>query len=127
MPVVDTSAWIEWLQDSPLGRTLAPYFANPTDCIVPTIVQLELAKWMTREVSEDASDQVIAFTKTCDVVPLDTHVALRAAELSQTHKLATADAIVYATTLHRHSEVVTCDAHFKDLEGVIYHPKGQGR
>ncbi|MDB5593357.1 MAG: hypothetical protein JWM36_318 [Hyphomicrobiales bacterium] len=123
MPVIDTSAWIEWLQDSTLGRSLAPLFRDPSNCIVPTIVQLELAKWLTREVSEDAADQVIAFTETCDVAPLDTRVALRAAELCQAHKLATADAIVYATALLRHGQLVTCDAHFKDLAGVIFHPK----
>jgi hypothetical protein len=29
--------------------------------LVPTMVQLELAKWLTREMGEDAADRVIAF------------------------------------------------------------------
>ena len=95
--------------------------------MVPTIVQLELMKWLTREMSEDIADRVIAFTQTCDVTLLDTRVALRAAEICRQHKLATADAVIYATALERNVELVTCDAHFKGLDGVIFHPKEKQR
>ena len=36
--VVDTSAWIEWLADSALGKRLGKRFADKAQCIVPTIV-----------------------------------------------------------------------------------------
>ncbi|MDD3519149.1 MAG: hypothetical protein PHQ14_12440 [Chromatiales bacterium] len=42
--VVDTSAWIEWLAGSALGRKLGKHFPDKLQCIVPTIVQLELSK-----------------------------------------------------------------------------------
>ena len=57
MRLVDTSAWIEWLIGSPVGTTLAPDLPGPDRWLVPTIVQLELAKWLTREVGEDKADQ----------------------------------------------------------------------
>ncbi|GGX20291.1 hypothetical protein GCM10007242_29220 [Pigmentiphaga litoralis] len=95
--VVDTSAWIEWLTGSPLGKKLGKQFPDKPQCIVPTIVQLELSKWLNRELGEDQADQVIAYTQKCVVIPLDTSIALLAAELHRDHKLATADAIVYAT------------------------------
>jgi predicted nucleic acid-binding protein len=44
-------------------------------------------------------------------------------ELSVTHKLATADAIVYATARLRDAELLTCDRHFEALPDVIYLPK----
>lgn len=53
MRVVDTSAWIEWLTGSPLGKTLGTEFPDKPSCIVPTIVQLELSKWLLREVGEE--------------------------------------------------------------------------
>jgi len=68
-------------------------------------------------------DQVIAFSQLCVVVPLDTETALSAAELCGRLKLAMADAIVYATALKHMSDLVTCDAHFEGLPGVIYLPK----
>ena len=42
--VVDTSAWIEWLMGTSLGLGLQSFFPDKSLCIVPTIVQLELAK-----------------------------------------------------------------------------------
>ncbi len=121
--VVDTSAWIEWLVGSTLGKRLAREIPEKADCIVPTMVQLELAKWLTREVSEEETDRVIAYTQKCTVVALDTRLALRAAELHRSHKLATADAIVYATALERGVPLLTCDTHFDGLPHVILFAK----
>ena len=125
--VVDTSAWIEWLVGSAVGKKLAPEFPDKTLCIVPTIVQLELAKWLWRELGEAQADQVMAYTLKCRVEPLDTATALLAADLHRQHKLATADAIVYATAVQHGAELLTCDAHFKGLPGVVLFPKSMAR
>jgi predicted nucleic acid-binding protein len=118
MRLVDTSAWIEWLIGSPTGEAVATHLPDQSDWLVPTMVQLELAKWLVREVGEDKADQVIAFTQLCHVVPLDTEIALAAAEACRVQKLATADAIVFATARARGSVLITCDAHFEGLPGV---------
>ena len=123
MVLVDTSAWIEWLIGSATGDRLAEHLPDQADWLVPTIVQLELAKWLTREVGEDKADQVIAFTQVCQVIPLDTEIALEAAEVCRTHKLATADAIVFATARARGATLLTCDGHFEGLPGVTLVPK----
>jgi predicted nucleic acid-binding protein len=118
MIVVDTSAWIEWLIGSAAARKIAPHLPQPNDWVVPTIVQLELAKWLTREVGEERADQVIAFTQVCHVVALDTTIALAAAEAVRAHKLAIADAIVFATAQSQGASLLTCDGHFKGLPAV---------
>jgi predicted nucleic acid-binding protein len=118
MILVDTSAWIEWLIGSPTGEKLAGHLPEKARWLVPTIVQLELVKWLTREVGEDKADQVIAFTQVCQVVPLDTEIALAAAEASRACRLATADAIVFATARAQGATLLTCDAHFEGLPGV---------
>ncbi len=118
MRLIDTSAWIEWLVASPTGKVVARSLPNRDEWLVPTIVQLELAKWLTREVSEDRADQVLAFTQRCVVAPLDTATAVSAAELCRVHRLATADAIVLATALQHDASLLTCDAHFKGLPKV---------
>jgi predicted nucleic acid-binding protein len=121
--VVDTSAWIEWLVASSIGKKLVHEFPDKTLCIVPTIVQLELSKWLWRELGEAQADQVMAYTLKCRVEPLDTATALLAADLHRQHKLATADAIVYATAVQHGAELLTCDGHFKGLQGVVLFPK----
>ena len=123
MRLVDTSAWIEWLIDSNLGQAVGDVLPGRDTWLVPTIVQFELARWLTREVSEEKSDQVIAFTERCIVVPLDTRLALAAAEAGLRHKLAMADAIVYATAQAHGADLLTCDAHFDGLLGVTLLPK----
>jgi predicted nucleic acid-binding protein len=120
---VDTSAWIEWLIGSETGESLIARLPKQEEWLVPTIVQLELAKWLGREAGEEKADQVIAFTELCVVAPLDTKIALSAAELAALHKLATADAIVYASALAFGADVLTCDAHFKDVPGILFFSK----
>jgi predicted nucleic acid-binding protein len=126
MRLVDTSAWVEWLTGSPLGLVLAAEFPEREQWLVPTMVQLELAKWLTREADEAQADRVIAFTTTCVVAKLDMATALSAAELCAQHRLATADAIVYATALRHGADVLTCDRHFENLPGVHFVAKPRG-
>jgi predicted nucleic acid-binding protein len=126
MRLVDTSAWIEFLTGSALGTALASELPDHTQWLVPTMVQLELAKWLTREAGEDKADRVIAFTETCIVADLNTAIALSAAELCARHKLATADAIIYATALAHGAGLLTCDRHFEALPGVQFVPKLSG-
>lgn len=123
MLVVDTSAWIEWFTDSPIADTIGTHLIAQDSCIVPTIVQFELAKWLFRELSPEPATSALAYVGDCRVVALDTSIAIRAAEFCRTHGLATADAIIYATAREAGADLLTCDAHFEGLDGVIYVPK----
>jgi predicted nucleic acid-binding protein len=123
MRLVDTSAWIEYLTGSTVGVALASEMPDRTHWLVPTMVQLELAKWLAREAGEPEADRVIAFTETCVVADLDTPIALSAAELCARHGLAKADAIVYATALAYGADLLTCDRHLADLASVRFFQK----
>ncbi|MFT3791304.1 MAG: type II toxin-antitoxin system VapC family toxin [Rudaea sp.] len=125
MRVVDTSAWIERLNGSTAGYAVEREFPRQDECVVPTIVQLELSKWLSRGADERQAVEIIGMTRKCLVVPLNTTIALRAAELWREHKLATADAIVYATALEHDADLLTCDAHFENLPGVVFIRKRQ--
>jgi predicted nucleic acid-binding protein len=57
------------------------------------------------------------------IVPFDERLALRAAEASLEHGIPMADAIVYATALAYEATIITSDADFKRLPGVVYLPK----
>lgn len=81
--------------------------------------QSRLSKWLVREVGEDKADQVIAFAQLCSIVPLNTEIALAAADACRRHKLAMADAIVFAPPPRTHdADLITCDQHFDGLPGV---------
>ncbi len=54
---------------------------------------------------------------------IDADLADAAAELAQTHKLAMADALVYAASLTVRAELWTQDKDFERLPNVKYFPK----
>lgn len=68
---------------------------------------------------KNEADQVIAYIQQCVVAPLDAHLAVAAAELHRQHKLAPADAVVYATSLEYGAGLLTFDSHFAGLPGVV--------
>jgi predicted nucleic acid-binding protein len=125
MRVVDTSAWIEGFIRGRVNPAIRTEFPQRERCVVPTIVQLEIAKWSARNLPDEVAEGVIAYTTQCIVVDLGTLIAIRAAELCRVHKLATADAIIYATALDQGADLLTCDAHFEGLEHVVYLPKAK--
>jgi predicted nucleic acid-binding protein len=122
MVLVDTCGWIEWMMDSALAEAYAPHLADES-LVVPTMVQHELYKWLGRETDTATALAAIAATQQAKVVPLDTSLALLAADLGREHKLAMADAIIYATARQYHATLVTSDAHFESLPQVLFYPK----
>jgi predicted nucleic acid-binding protein len=123
MRLLDTSAWIETLVDSELGREFQREILPAESCVVPTLVQHELYKWLARERSAEDAERMIAYTMTCAVIELDTAIALRAAEEARSHGLHTSDAIIYATALATEATLITCDGHFEGLAQVKYFKK----
>ena len=123
MFLVDTCGWIEWMTDAPLAKSYSRYLTSPDTLIVPTLVQHELYKWLCRETDQPTALSAIAATKTAAVAPLDTSLALLAADISNEFKLAMADAIIYATVRQHNAILVTSDVHFADLPQVKYFQK----
>lgn len=123
MRVIDSSVWVEILAEGPVADlVLAEVPNDPAEIIVPSIVVLEVAKWIEREADTTVRQRFLAFVSQCVDAPLDTERALAAACAHRTHGLATADAIVYATALEFGGELVTCDGHFQSLDKVIHIP-----
>ena len=118
MILVDTCGWIEWLTEGALVNSFASYMKDPAELLVPTTVQYELYKWVKRESDENTALDTIALAEDSLVVPLSTDIALVAADLSLSHRLAFADAVIYASARKYNVELVTSDDHFEGLPGV---------
>lgn len=121
--LVDTCGWVEWLTDGKLASLFKPYLKNPGRLIVPTLVQYELYKWISREKDAATALEVIGLTEQSQIEPLDTSLALSAANIAEQYKLAMADAIIYATTLKNKARLITSDQHFMLLPEVEYFKK----
>ena len=71
MRVVDTSAWIEWLVGSPLGKKLAKRVAGPGAVCGANHRPTRTVEMVSARTGRSAGAQVIAYTQKCLVVPLD--------------------------------------------------------
>ena len=123
MILVDTCGWIEWLTDGPLAARFESALIDTSHLLVPTSVQFELYKWTRREKGEALALEAVALTEQGQVVPLTSSIALFAGDLALEHQLSFADAIIYATARHCDADLLTCDDHFEQLDGVTYFSK----
>lgn len=116
--LVDTCGWIEWLTNGRMASDFEPFLKNVSQLVVPTLVQFELYKWICREKNQDVALEIIGLTDEAEIVPLDTHMALYAADISRQYNLAMADAVIYATAQKNNIELITADEHFVGLPQV---------
>lgn len=121
MTIVDSCGWLDYFLDGPLAAAFERHLDQP-DVLVPTIVLYEVYKVIKRDVSEQKAEQAAIQLKTKRIVPLTDSVALLAAEMALKHKLAMADAIVYATAQVHEATLVTSDGHFAEMVDVEYLP-----
>ena len=121
--LVDTCGWIEWLTDGVLANRFLPYLKTPEALVVPTSLQFELYKWAKREQGEVPALETVALTEQGRVIPLNTSLALYAADLALEHRLSFADAIIYSTARQMSVPLITSDDHFEGLPKVTYFSK----
>ena len=121
--LVDTCGWIEWFTEGKLIDNFAPFLIDPGQLIVPTLLQYELYKWVSREKGADVALEIVGITESGNVVYLDTNLAIYAADLAQDFQLSMADAVIYATSRRYEVELITSDQHFKGLPHVQYFKK----
>ena len=120
--VLDSSGWIELLADAGRGHLFEPALEQD-GLLVPALVRYEVGRYALAHGGADFQELAIRALTKFPCVALDAPLADAAARLAHQHKLATADAIIYATARHCEAELWTQDAHFKDLTGVRYFAK----
>lgn len=120
MFLIDSSGWIEFFTAGPLSDEYASYLQDLSVIITPTIVLYEVYKKIKRERTEEEALTAIALIKRTSVIPLTESTSLFAADLSLKYSLPMADAIVYAVAVEADCSVITSDAHFKELKGVVF-------
>lgn len=86
-------------------------------------VLLEVTRRVMRQRGEDEALQVAAVLHQAQVVPLDSAIALSAAQLGRAHELPLDDRIIYATARQDGATVWTLDADVSRLAGVRYFAK----
>jgi predicted nucleic acid-binding protein len=119
LTIVDSCGWLELAVDGPLADAYQAYLDLP-DLLVPSIVIHEVYKVLLRTGRMEVAEATAMAMQECGVAELDAPTALCAADTAIECRLATADAIIYATALIHDALLVTSDAHFQGLPRVEF-------
>ncbi|MFZ3217205.1 MAG: type II toxin-antitoxin system VapC family toxin [Candidatus Acidiferrales bacterium] len=117
--LVDSSGWIAYLGDGPKADAFGPYFEREDLLVVPTIVIYEVVKKLQATLNDAVVQRFLSHAYRAREVELDSSLAIAAAQVSIRHRLAMADAIIYATAEAEGAQLVTGDPDFHGLAGVI--------
>jgi predicted nucleic acid-binding protein len=120
MILVDSSGWAEFFAGGANANRYGVYLGDAAKVVTPTVVLYEVYKIIKRERTEEEALLAVAQMQKTQVVPLSESLALAAADAGLEHRLAMADAIVYATARAENADLVTSDADLRSLPGVTY-------
>ena len=120
--VVDSSGWIEYFTDGPNADRFAEAIESEEELVIPTVILMEVFKWILRESNVDDALTVLATMKQNRLINLDSDLAVRAAKNSHKLKLSLADSMIYSTAEECQSVLWTQDSDMEGLDNVIYVP-----
>jgi len=123
MNLIDSSGWIEYLQDTPRADLFAAAIEDRHALLVPTIALFEVHKVLSRKLTESLVNQCLDVMRLGRVVDLTDARAVAAAKISRLHGLAMADAAMYAHAREFEATFWTQDVDYQGLPGVQYFPK----
>ena len=126
MNVVDSSAWLEYLSDSPNSEHFADAISDTGNLLVPTVVIYEVFKQILRQKGESEALTAAGILMSGDIIELDTTLSMNAAKMSHELKLPMADSIILATARRHGATIWTQDRDFEGLENVNYFEKSKG-
>lgn len=120
--VLDSSGWIELLAGTDRALLFAPAL-RADRLFVPAIVRYEVGRYTLLHQGIAGRELALTALSKFEQMPIDDLVVDAASELAHSHKLAMADALVYAVARTLDAELWTQDKHFRDLPGVKFFSK----
>ena len=123
MNVVDSSGWMEYLQDTPRADLFAAAIEDRNHLLVPTIALFEVHRVLSRSLDASLVNRCLDVMRLGRILDLTDARAVAAAQIAARHKLAMADAAMYAMAQEFDATFWTQDVDDQGLDGVRYQPK----
>lgn len=117
--LVDTSGWLEYFTDGKNADFFAPAIENTDSLIVSVINIYEIFKKVLIERGENSALETIAVLFQGEIIDVDTHLSIQAAQKSALYKIPMADSILLATAQKYDAILWTQDKHFEDIKSNI--------
>ena len=123
MNLVDSSGWIEYLQDTPRANLFADAIEDRNALLVPTIALFEVHKVLSRRVPVELVERCMNVMRLGRVLDFTDARAIAASQIAARYPLAMADAAMYSMAQEFGATFWTQDADYQGLVGVSYFPK----
>ncbi len=123
MNLVDSSGWIEYLQDTPRADLFADAIEDRNALLVPTIALFEVHKVLSRGLPVELVERCLNVMRLGRVLDITDARAIAASRIAARHQLAMADAAMYSMAQEFGATFWTQDADYQGLAGVHYFPK----
>ena len=120
MNVVDSSGWIEFFVAGPNGPRFRAAVSDEANLIVPVIALYEVHRRLCQLIPEQTVNACIDVMRKGQIVELTDARAIAASKMAQAHRLALADAAMYAIAQEFGAAFWTQDIDYKGLPGVKY-------
>jgi predicted nucleic acid-binding protein len=121
--VVDSSGWIEFFRAGANGPVFKPVIEDRNHLLVPTIALFEVHRVLSRSLPADLVNRCLDVMRLGRVLDLTDARAVAASNIAAQHKLAMADAAMYAIALEFGASFWTQDVDYQGLPGVRYQAK----
>ena len=123
MNLVDSSGWIEYLQDTPRANLFADAIEDRNALLVPTIALFEVHKVLSRRLPYELVERCLNVMRLGRVLDFTDARAIAASQIAARHPLAMADAAMYSMAQEFGATFWTQDADYQGLVGVNYFAK----
>jgi toxin FitB len=123
MNVVDSSGWVEFFIAGGNGEAFRKVIVETDALIVPVVSLYEVHRRLCQAVPESRAYQLLDAMRKGRLVEITADRAVAASRIGQAHKLAFADAAIYAVTLEHGATLWTQDKDFEGLPSVKFLPK----
>ena len=120
MNVVDSSGWIEHFQHSTRAAFFSSALSNMADLVVPSLAIYEVHRRLSPWLPSALMNDCLEIMQAAVVVDLTAARAIAASNAAREHKLAMADAIMYAIAQEFKATFWTQDLDYQGLPGVQY-------
>jgi predicted nucleic acid-binding protein len=121
--VVDSSGWIEFFRAGANGPVFKPIIEDRARLLVPTIALFEVHRVLSRSLPAALVNRCLDVMRLGRVLDFTDARAIVAAHVAALHKLAMADAAMYAMAREFDASFWTQDVDYQGLPGVLYQAK----
>ena len=123
MNVVDSSAWLEYFQDTPRADLFAAVIEDESRLLIPSISLFEVHRVLSRALPADVVRTCLDVMRRGRVLDLTDRRAIAASEAAAQYGLTLADAAIYSMAVEHGATLWTQDVDYQGLSGVSYSAK----